>query len=138
MNTLYLAGPMTGVELANFPAFDEAATRLRKMGWHVISPADLNRINGFHEYRQAIDDKQDRADMLGTDISHLDGADAIALLPGWQHSDGVFAELAFARLKSMPVFDSRNGRQLDWRVVWKLALNTQSTKLFAQGAEHFV
>ena len=42
MNRLYLAGPMTGIEDLNFPAFHAEAARLRALGYTVINPAEIN------------------------------------------------------------------------------------------------
>jgi hypothetical protein len=43
---IYLAGPMRGVPLFNFPAFDAAAAALRKLGHTVFNPAE--RDNEHH------------------------------------------------------------------------------------------
>lgn len=37
---IYIAGPMTGLPDNNYPAFHEAAARLRKRCWHVENPAE--------------------------------------------------------------------------------------------------
>ena len=37
---LYVAGPMTGLPDHNYPAFAEAAARLRAVGYEVESPAN--------------------------------------------------------------------------------------------------
>ena len=44
---IYIAGPMTGIDKYNFPAFDAAAQDLRDMGFHPVSPADIDRAHGF-------------------------------------------------------------------------------------------
>ena len=43
---IYIAGPMRGYTLDNFPAFDEAAEYLKRCDWEVISPAELDRLGG--------------------------------------------------------------------------------------------
>ena len=53
--TIYIAGPMRGVEEYNYPAFDRQAAALEKQGWQVINPAEMDRddekpINGPHEF----------------------------------------------------------------------------------------
>ena len=47
---IYVAGPMRGFPLYNFPAFDAAAAELRRHGHTVISPADHDREMGFNEH----------------------------------------------------------------------------------------
>ena len=44
MKKLYVAGPMRGIDLFNFPAFDLAKAEMTRAGWHVISPADMDRM----------------------------------------------------------------------------------------------
>lgn len=39
---LYIAGPMTGLPDLDFPAFHEAAAKLRAQGHEVINPAEIN------------------------------------------------------------------------------------------------
>jgi len=43
----YLAGPMTGLPDDNFPAFAEAAARLRDLGYVIHSPAEDGRVEGW-------------------------------------------------------------------------------------------
>ena len=47
--TIYIAGPMRGIEDFNFPAFDRQEELLEKQGWRVINPAELDRQNGSPE-----------------------------------------------------------------------------------------
>ena len=39
---VYIAGPMSGIENSNFPAFHAAAAELRALGHEVVNPAELN------------------------------------------------------------------------------------------------
>jgi hypothetical protein len=39
---LYLSGPMTGYADKNFPAFVKATRQLRKVGYKVLSPHELD------------------------------------------------------------------------------------------------
>lgn len=102
MQTLYLAGPMRGYPEYNFPAFDSAAENLRKFGFRVISPADLDRAHGFSA------DDEVTPSMLGRflrrDIDALTDCDAIVLLPGWSDSLGASAEKAVARAIGIKVY----------------------------------
>jgi len=103
---IYIAGPMSGYDGFNFPAFDEAAEELGKLGWNVINPAEMDREIGFDPYRDA--DKVDaeflHLAMLRDTEAIMHRADAMAMLPGWERSTGAKAEYALARWKHIPVY----------------------------------
>lgn len=104
---IYLAGPMRGIPEFNFPAFHAATARLREAGHFVFNPAerdiektgvdiskgnatgDNNLAESLHGFnlREALKD-----DLVFICLE----ADAIALLPGWENSKGVKAEMATA------------------------------------------
>lgn len=42
---IYIAGPMSGYEDCNYPAFAQVAAILRNAGYEVVSPAELNDQN---------------------------------------------------------------------------------------------
>lgn len=101
---VYLAGPMSGKPNFNFPAFTAGCKKLRADGHEVFSPheADLDkwgslkRIKQFANYR----------DCLRIDLNWiLDHAEAIALLPGWENSKGVAAELALAKALGLEIIE---------------------------------
>lgn len=92
---VYLAGPMTGLPLFNFPAFDEAEARLRALGYDVINPAQLDRDVGFDPATTVVS-KEFLRDALRRDLSALCDADAIAMLPGWERSGGARVEWTLA------------------------------------------
>lgn len=104
---VYLAGPMSGIQHFNFPAFDRAELWLREQGHEVFSPAQDDRDNHGQDFAQRNPEgSQEEAkkqgfnlrDALCRDIGYIcASADAIALLPGWQNSKGVAAELATAK-----------------------------------------
>lgn len=105
--TIYIAGPMKGLPLFNFPAFDAAETSLRVQGWDVINPAELDREVGFDP---AIGSTE--ADVTPTflegamrrDVEAIMRADAIAMLPGWEKSTGAKAEMHLALWRHIPVY----------------------------------
>jgi len=76
---------MTGLPDLNFPAFRDAAARLRALGHHVVNPAELNI--GVTDW----------ATCMKTDIRHLVECDSIALLPGWEKSRGASLEQHIAQ-----------------------------------------
>lgn len=92
LNRVYLAGPMTGIPEHNFPAFHEAATKLRATGLHVENPAE----HGFREGAEW-------ADYLRYDLGRLSTCECVVLLPGWEVSRGVGLELSVAKALGMQV-----------------------------------
>lgn len=90
---IYLAGPMRGIPDFNFPMFDVAAANLRARGFEVFSPADNDRQKGY--VGKPVDEI--KRDCIMDDLTYIAReADAIALLPGWEASKGVAAEVALA------------------------------------------
>lgn len=85
MTRVYLAGPMTGIEAMNFPAFHAAAAKLRDSGYVVINPAEINP-----------DPAANWNACMREDIAQLVTCDAIALLPGWERSRGATIEARIA------------------------------------------
>ena len=74
MPSIYIAGPMTGYAELNYPAFHSAAETLRRMGFEVVSPAELNPIT--EGYREAM-----RKDINGhTARLKLEAGQAITML----------------------------------------------------------
>lgn len=109
---IYLAGPMRGLPQFNFPAFDAGAATLRSLGHDVFNPADRDRdLAGFDPAR--LTGNEDLAgigfslrEALRADTEFISlHADAVALLPGWQKSSGVAAEIALAHALGLPVGD---------------------------------
>ena len=106
---LYLAGPMSGLPDFNFPAFDAAAAQLREAGHHVFNPADEDRNSGFDGMGMSGDPVEAAAkgfnlrETLKADLSWIcDHAEGIALLPGWEKSNGARAEVALSRVLNIP------------------------------------
>lgn len=99
---VYVAGPMTGYPEFNFPAFAEATAWLRGEGYSVFSPAERDLDQGFdptgmtgHE-----DLAQHFFDLRGAMAEDLhwiaSEAEMVAVLPGWEGSRGVTAEVVVA------------------------------------------
>ncbi len=88
---VYVAGPMTGYQDLNYPAFALASDRLRQRGFHAVSPAELNAIT--EDYRVA----------MRKDISALIDCEAILRLNGWEKSIGATLENRIAEVLGIPV-----------------------------------
>lgn len=104
MKTVYIAGPMKGISLYNFPAFDAAEADLVAKGYIVFSPAAMDRKTGFDPTR----DKMDPHHLLGAirrDLSAVVDCDITAMLPGWEASTGAKAERSVALWAGRKVVD---------------------------------
>ena len=89
---LYVSGPMTGIENHNFPAFNQAAAKVRALGYYAVNPVDINP-----------DPATPWLLCLRADIKALCDCDGIVLLPGWERSTGAQLELHIAHRLGMSV-----------------------------------
>ena len=96
MSRIYIAGPMRGIDQDNFPAFDEARTRLRRFGWDVVSPADMDRSYGYDPTIGDTECPFDWGSAIQRDVAAISRCTDIVLLPGWESSMGVAVEAAVA------------------------------------------
>lgn len=90
----YVAGPMRGYELYNFPAFDECSAWLRNKGWEVISPAEIDRELGL-DPTQPLPEWFTIQTAMQRDLHEITNPlmSAIVLLPGWTESEGTGKEV---------------------------------------------
>lgn len=114
---VYLAGPMRGYKDFNFPAFFEAAEKLRKEGHSVFNPAERDTKEwGSERLKSATGSETEVAANLGktslemarecflADTNYIcTTADAIYLLPGWEKSKGANAEKALCEAIGLKV-----------------------------------
>jgi Domain of unknown function (DUF4406) len=101
---------MRGYPDFNFPAFNDAARRLRACGYEVFNPAETDENNGFdpsglrgtnEELEHASFDL--RAAIL-TDLTWIgQHAEGVVVLDGWEQSAGANLEVDLARFLSLPV-----------------------------------
>ena len=118
--TFYIAGPMRRYKGLNFPAFDEAAERGRRMGYTIISPADLDREHGIDpEKNPEVAEQEDhlstpdlhriiRRDLEAIMALQPERGDGIAVLRGWRDSVGATAEVALARWLGLKVVQAND------------------------------
>jgi hypothetical protein len=83
---VYISGPMTGYENFNFAAFNEAADKLRRLGYPVVNPADFG-ANPNATWK----------DCLVRDLNAMAACDVVLVLPGWKKSSGAKLEVHVAR-----------------------------------------
>lgn len=93
----YLAGPMSGIEGYNAPAFLTAASNLRQRGHTIVSPLELAMQLGPLGSRPY-------EDYIRNDLMGLLGCQAIILMNGWEGSRGARMELNVAHMLNMHVF----------------------------------
>lgn len=96
-NRVYLAGPMTGIADFNYPAFNAMADQLRAAGYQVENPADHGIIPGAQW-----------ADYMAYDLTRLGLCGKIALLPGWERSEGAKLEVQIAHRLGMTVVNAHD------------------------------
>lgn len=112
---VYLAGPMSGRPMFNFPMFDAVAAMLRAQGWAVVSPAELDSP----AIREAAMASSDGAPMgnvdgeavtwgmfLARDVAVVaDQSAGVMLLPGWEESRGAKLEAFTALQCYLPIWE---------------------------------
>lgn len=106
---IYLAGPMRGHLLYNFPAFFKAALHLRKRGFDVVNPAEHDMAAGLNPDKPLDDKSQpplflNMREVLRQDFLEILNADGIVLLPGWDKSVGARAERLVAHHAGRKIF----------------------------------
>lgn len=98
--TVYIAGPMSGVDGWNIPAFAECQSVLEEMGADVVNPADRH-VAGLVE-----EGLLTREEVMAANIIRLVNlCDAVCLLPGWEGSAGAICERLVARQTGKVVFE---------------------------------
>lgn len=88
---VYLAGPISGIKDRNREAFAAAQRALERKGYTVVNPLVLNP------------QPAPWAECMRRDIPHMLGCDTIALLPGWEQSEGATLEHDIAEKLGMNV-----------------------------------
>lgn len=90
---IYIAGPMTGYDEWNHPAFHAMAKQLRDAGNTVINPAELHEASSEVPW--------DR--YLRRDLTELVKCSSVVLLPGWRGSRGAQLEHHVAQALGMEI-----------------------------------
>lgn len=96
---IYLSGPMKGYENSNYPTFHRVTGILRDAGHAVYNPAEFKWSGTDHAQfplREAFAEHSRHICLV---------ACTIVLLPGWEKSLGVSAELALARNCKLDAFE---------------------------------
>ena len=101
---IYIAGPMQGKPLYNFPLFDAAAKHFADSGYDVVNPAELDRQAGFDPAKGDVVTPEFLEQARKRDLEALLTCDRIAMLPGWENSKGARAEHAVALWAGLSVY----------------------------------
>jgi hypothetical protein len=89
---LYVAGPMTGYEEANYPAFNLAAERLEGAGYEVCNPATA-----------VVGTEAHYVDFIREDLRMMLDCHGVAVIDNWWESSGARNEVSVAGILLMPV-----------------------------------
>lgn len=104
MDRLYISGSVTGIEDDNLSAFEIAQKELEAAGYLTDKPHDLVDREDSHETAMllCVNELTERTQKTG--IRHpVPYYDGVALLPGWEQSDGAKLEKAVAEACGIPV-----------------------------------
>lgn len=116
--SVYIAGPMRGLPELNFPAFDSAEQTWRKKGWGVVNPAQMDREQGYVPAKdQTVFKDLSIEEAMSRDLPAVAGVHAIALLKGWERSQGAKMELQHAIERRKEIYDAETGKRLRLRDV---------------------
>jgi len=100
----YIAGPMTGHEEYNFPAFDEAESLIRKLyGCSVVNPAQVDRAVQVHAALEGRSKRELTEFFMDLNTATIKKCTALVLLEGWERSSGARHELAMAERLNIKV-----------------------------------
>lgn len=92
MIRVYLSGPMSGIQDFNYPAFNEAAAKLRAKRLHVENPAENMppEVPSWNNWMRLA-------------IRQMLTCERVVLLPGWESSRGAQLEKQIANEVGMTV-----------------------------------
>jgi hypothetical protein len=137
---IYLAGPMSGYPQFNFPAFYDAAAKLRSQGFDVVSPAELDDQEDKGAALASPDGdpkaaKRTWGDFLARDVKLLadTGIEGIVFLPGWEQSKGAKLEAYVGLLQDFEfyAYNPHNAEAIPcprWLVINQIAQHLSQTK----------
>lgn len=109
---LYLGGKMVGIPGYGFKDFDDAAAKIRALGYEVFNPAERDRSVGFKgeeadgsfEHMERVGFS--RRDALATDLDWIaHNSDGMVCLANWRKSPGAKAEIALHQGLFLPVWE---------------------------------
>lgn len=126
----YLAGPMRGYKLYNFPAFDKARDELTAVGYEIVSPADLDRQAGFDPSRDGWT-HADQEMAVVRDVAAIADPETkgIILIDGWERSEGTWQEVVTTRYLRKEVLTYSKGKVMYQHLELPLSFQGYSDQL---------
>ena len=116
---IYLSGPMTGIPNDNAEAFFKAEIHYQRLGYQVTNPYRLGvRYAQMHEYDSTKEINYYK--LLANDLVHMIPCSEMALLPGWEQSDGVKIELFWAEKLKLPVFYAYSTEAFEYKTLFEI------------------
>lgn len=109
---IYIAGPMSGHEDWNFPAFFEAEEKLKELGYETLNPATNDGASLEVAIQNAISARDSGAtwsSYMRRDLSNLCLSDAVCVLPNWKSSKGASLEVQVAQALGIPIYILKDG-----------------------------
>ena len=100
MKRVYLAGPLTAPTcsyISNVHAMIQVEWAIRKAGFSCFNPA-LDILTGMAIGGMTYDD------YFNNNAAWIPAADALFLMPGWEHSAGCCKERQIAAMHNIPAF----------------------------------
>ena len=102
MTRLYISGPVTGIENDNIQAFEDARRKLRRY-YMVDIPHEYVYAGAPHEEAMVILVHQLTSNKYSyVHDKRVNRYDGVALLPGWEQSEGARLERAVAEACGIP------------------------------------
>jgi hypothetical protein len=116
---IYLSGPMTGIPDDNAGAFFKAEAYYMEKGCQVTNPYRLGvRYAQKHEYDSVNDVNYHK--LLANDLMHMVGCTEVAVLPGWEQSEGVRMELIWAEKLGLPVYYAYSNSRVKYKTGFRI------------------
>ncbi len=116
---IYIAGPMRGCVMLNFPEFYRIESIWNDAGWWTINPAQMDKDHGHDPTVDKEMEKNglDFDECMARDLPAVASCDAICLMKGWQKSVGANTELAHAIKTGKKVYCAHSMMEVDWQPV---------------------
>lgn len=104
MRKIYIAGPMSGFDLFNFPKFFAVEAMLKADGWTVFNPANKDGEDGVvnhssytkGDWEALMKSGWSFRDAYTWDTARVIEANAIYMIKGWEKSPGAVGEHSVA------------------------------------------